>query len=106
MTMQNVTMAYNNFLYGLSNTSITGQLGRVHILLHMFWPWLTLPSLIIKLGAISLFVTMYERRRLGAHVWTISELALLFHPITGTCLSETGAYSNLETVSRRQKSCG
>ena len=79
MTMDNIATALTNYFRDSSNNTVTGKAGKSEFYIHVNWPWITLPALLVIAGTTFLLLAMFETKRRGARVWKTSELALLFH---------------------------
>ena len=79
MTMNNIATAMTNYFRDSSNETVIGQAGQIELYVHVNWPWITLPVVLVLAGTTFLLLTIFETKRLGASVWKTSELALLFH---------------------------
>ena len=83
LAMANLATAMTNYIRAASNHTVSGQLGITETYVHVLWPWIMLPAILTVLGAFFLITGIIETKRRGADVWKDSELALLFHGLSG-----------------------
>ena len=83
LAMANLATAMSNYIRDASNHTVSGQLGITETYVHVLWPWVTLPGIIIIVGALFMITGIVETKRRGVDIWKDSELALLFHGFNG-----------------------
>ena len=105
LAMANLARAMTNYIRAASNHSVSGQLGITETYVYVLWPWITLPAILTVLGAIFLLTGIIETKRRGADVWKDSELALLFHGLSGgnERFAELRNISEMDYVASRMK---
>ena len=79
VAMENIATAITNYFCNFSGVTVTGKSGISESYIHVNWPWITLPALLVIAGTTFLLLAISETKRRGARVWKTSELALLFH---------------------------
>ena len=80
-TFANMAASITNNMRASSDGALTlsGQSGRYETLLHVRWPWVILPAVLIFAGAFFLLISMLEARRDAVPLWKSSALATLMH---------------------------
>lgn len=81
-----LAVSLTNAIRGLTTMDTqqaVGQSSTTTQYIHVRWPWLILPSIIVLLGILLLAATIDQSRRSGVAIWKSSPLALLFHPLQG-----------------------
>ena len=63
--------------------NVTGTAYRPETLVHVKWPWLTLPVSLVALSTLFLIATMTVNSRRKALAWKSNILVLLFHGLEG-----------------------
>ena len=99
IAMNNFAIAMTNYFRDSSNTTVVGQVGRSEVYIHVNWPWITLPALLVAAGTAFLILAMLETKRRGGRVWKTSELALLFHGL-GDAEQEFAAINKVSAMER------
>ena len=79
LAMANLAAVMTNYIRDASNHTVSGQLGITETYVHVLWPWIILPALLIVAGVLFLITGIVLTKRRGVDVWKDSELALLFH---------------------------
>lgn len=83
LAMDNLAKAMTNYIRDASNHTISGQLGITETYIRVLWPWIALPATLAATGMLFLIMGIIRTKRRGAKVWKDSELALLFHGLSG-----------------------
>ena len=83
LAMANLATAMTNYIRDASNHTVSGQLGITETYVRVLWPWIILPATLVSSGALFLVMGIVETKRRGVDVWKDSELALLFHGLSG-----------------------
>lgn len=83
LAMTNLATAMSNYIRDASNHTVSGQLGITETYVRVLWPWITLPGIIVVVGALFLITGIIETKRRDVDIWKDSELALLFHGLDG-----------------------
>lgn len=78
MTMNNIATALKNHIRDSSNITVIGQVGQTQIFVHVVWPWIILPALLVISGIFFLILVMLKTKKHKACIWKTSELSLLF----------------------------
>jgi hypothetical protein len=95
-TLQNMANSLTVMMQNVSNDSITGQVGHPRAYVHVRWPWLIFPAVVIFIGIIFVLCTIVEAENDGAPVWKNSSLALIYHG-----LPQVDENTRLDTLSMR-----
>jgi hypothetical protein len=96
-TLHNMANSLTVMMQNVSNDSITGKVGHPRAYVHVRWPWLIFPAVVIFIGIVFVLYTIVETERDDAPVWKNSSLALIYHG-----LPEVDNTIRLETLGMRE----
>ena len=105
LAMDNLAKAMTNYIRDASNHTISGQLGITETYIRVLWPWVALPAFLAATGTLFLVMGIVRTQKRGAHVWKDSELALLFHGLSGSSerFAELHKISEMDHVASRME---
>jgi hypothetical protein len=83
-----------------SNWTITGQAGLVESYVHVHWPWLVLPALLLGAGTVLLGCTIVINRAGRLELWKSSIFPLLIHGLDTASIARS---ADIGTVSQMDK---
>ena len=104
--ISNVSTSMTNYMRIASNsTTVRGDAYDNVVFVHIRWPWLILPVLVVLLAIVFLWVSILYSRRRQTALWKSSSLALLFHGLDGWHDDDLGAItlSHIETDANRMR---
>lgn len=97
ITMKNIASSITQYARDTSDSALLGTMGTTDSYVHVRWPWLILPAVLIVLGVILLGTTAYISAKLK--LWKTSVLPFLYHGLDKGLVpegDELGCMSQME----------
>ena len=83
-TMDNLATAMSNGMRSISGDMVVGKASKNVSHVHVRWPWLLLPLIMVVLAAVFLALTVWQSRRMNVPSWRSSALAVMEHGVHRT----------------------
>lgn len=80
-TMENLATAMSNTMRTISGDMVVGTASKTISHIHVRWPWLLLPLIMIVLASVLLVLTVWQSRRWNVPSWRSSALAVMEHGV-------------------------
>jgi Protein of unknown function (DUF3176) len=80
-TMENLATAMTNAMRTISGDTVIGTASKNVTYIHVRWPWLLLPLVMIMLASVFLALTVWQSSRWDVPAWRSSALAVMEHGV-------------------------
>ncbi|KAF2420526.1 hypothetical protein EJ08DRAFT_620730 [Tothia fuscella] len=103
-SIDNVANSVSRYMRSLSNETTVGQSIATETYIHVRWPWIAFPVVLVFAGLVLLALAAWETRRRGIEVWKYSCLPLLFHGVQRRSSSQEDFSSNpMDTIEEMEE---
>ena len=79
LTPHNIAESLTVMMHNVSTNPITGQVGHAKAFVHVRWPWLIYPAIVIFVGIGFVSYAIAETTKGRTYVWKNSSLPLIYH---------------------------